>query len=125
VVAARAGERVRVMNQPVARYNPEDLERIIERDFEPSSVSVARALLSRYGQESWHREVLRVRMACLKCAEGDLAALKREVEDACCDYRDVLVAAEYPRYAGAKDDEGRKRSIEDDWRELQEWLNRK
>jgi hypothetical protein len=34
-------------------------------------------LLQRYGGEDWHREALRVRMACLKLADGDLAELER------------------------------------------------
>lgn len=59
------------------------------RDFAPQFIPRVKARLSRYGREDWQREVLRVQMACLKCANGDLDALEREVEAACSDYRDV------------------------------------
>jgi len=86
------------MRQPAGTYAEADLERIIARDFAQDSIPAVKALLSRYGKESWQREVLRVQMACLKCANGDLEALERAVENACCDYRDVLGPAEYPTW---------------------------
>jgi hypothetical protein len=82
------------IRQPAGTYTEADLERILARDFAPESIPQVKALLSRYGREDWQREVLRVQMACLKCADGDLEALEREVEAACCDYRDVLSPAE-------------------------------
>jgi hypothetical protein len=36
-------------------------------------------------------------VACLKLSDGDLARLKKYVEAATTDYRDVLAWAEYPR----------------------------
>jgi hypothetical protein len=63
-------------------------------------------------------------MACLKCANGNLKELARVVEDACCDYRDVLLAAEYPRYIRGKSQEAKRQAIESDWNQLQAWLNR-
>lgn len=87
------------MNQPVPSYKEQDLERVIAR------------------------EVLRVQMACLKRADGGLEAL--EIENACNDYRDVLAAAEYPRYLKAHGSEARQSAIESDWSQLQSWLNRK
>lgn len=65
------------MRQPAGTYAEADLERIIARDFAQDSIPAVKALLSRYGKESWQREVLRVQMACLKCANGDLEALER------------------------------------------------
>jgi hypothetical protein len=70
------------MRQPAGTYTEADLERIIARDFAQDSIPAVKALLSRYGKESWQRGVLRVQMACLKCANGDLAALERAVENA-------------------------------------------
>ena len=77
------------MNQPHGTYTEADLERIIARDFPPEAAGKLKELLSRYGQESWQREVLRVQMACLKCANGDFLELERAVGAACLDYRDV------------------------------------
>ena len=113
------------MNQPHGSYTEADLERIIARDFSSESIPAVRALLSRYGTEDWHREILRVQMACLKCANGDLQALEQEAEAACRDYRDVLSAAEYPSYFRARTPEAKDRAIEEDWKQLQEWLHRK
>jgi len=113
------------MEQQAASYTEADLERVIARDFAPQSIPQVKALLSRYGREDWQREVLRVQMACLKCANGDLEALEREVETACCDYRDVLSPAEYPTYRKARTPEAMQKAIENDWNQLQSWLNRK
>ena len=112
------------MTQPVGRYTAADLERIVARDFARESIATVKALLSRYGNESWQREILRVQMACLKCANGDLRMLQRVVEDACRDYRDVLSAAEYPKYSKAHTPDAKRRAIESDWSQLQSWLNR-
>jgi hypothetical protein len=113
------------MNQPHGTYTEADLERIIARDFPPESAGKLKELLSRYGQESWQREVLRVQMACLKCANGDFLELERAVGAACFDYRDVLAPAEYPTYHNARTEEARQKAIERDWNQLQAWLNRK
>jgi hypothetical protein len=72
-----------VIRQPAGTYTEADLERILARDFAPESIPQVKALLSRYGKEPWQGEVLRVQMACLKCANGDLGALERAVESAC------------------------------------------
>ncbi|HEV2431178.1 MAG TPA: hypothetical protein VGT43_06665 [Burkholderiales bacterium] len=114
-----------MMRQPAGTYTEADLERIIARDFAQDFIPAVKALLSRYGKESWQREVLRVQMACLKCANGDLEALERAVENACCDYRDVLGPAEYPTYYKARTPEAKQKAIESDWKQLQAWLNRK
>jgi hypothetical protein len=45
-------------------------------------------------------EKLRVQLAILVLAEGDLAAVERLVADANTDYRDILFWAEYPVEAG-------------------------
>lgn len=113
------------MDQPHGTYTEADLERIIARDFAPDSIPAVKDLLSRYGQEDWQREILRVQMACLKGANGDLKALEREVSVACMDYRDVLSAAEYPTYYRARTPEAKEKAIEKDWNQLQSWLHRK
>lgn len=112
------------MRQPAATYTEADLGRVIARDFAPQFIPRVKALLSRYGREDWQREVLRVQMACLKCADGKLEALERAVNDACHDYRDVLGPAEYPSYDKARTPEAKKKAIESDWKQLQAWLNR-
>ena len=112
------------MDQPHGTYTDADLERVVARDFAPASIPAVRELLSRYGREDWHREVLRVQMACLKCANGDLRRLEGAVATACRDYRDILSDAEYPTYRKARTPEAKDKAIERDWKQLQSWLNR-
>ena len=112
------------MSQPVPSYSQEDLQRIVARDFAPAQASQVMAILERYGNESWQREPLRIRMACLKCASGNLERLAHYVEMAEEDYRDILLEAEYPTYARAKDLAAKERAISNDWSQLQAWLTR-
>lgn len=58
-------------------------------------------MLTRYGTESWEREVERVHLAILKLAEGRLETLPECVEAAKRDYRDVLYWAESPELSRA------------------------
>lgn len=62
-----------------------------------SDRSLAEDVLSQYSK--W--EELRVRLAVLKLAEGNLDKLERNIALAQQDYRDVLAAAEYPNTFGA------------------------
>jgi hypothetical protein len=103
------------MTQPVPAYSHEDLQRVVVRDFAPEQVFQAMAILDRYGDESWQREPLRVRMACLKCASGNLDQLAHSVEMAGEDYRGILSEAEYPTYAYAKDESAKEKAISNDW----------
>lgn len=52
--------------------------------------------LQRYGVESYEREHERVRLAVLKLAGANVDEVRRFVDAACGDYRDVLAWAEYP-----------------------------
>ena len=113
------------MDQPVPSYGVGDLDRIIARDYPENVRAEVAAVLAAYGNESSPVGALRVRMACLKLAGGDLGKLKHFVDDALRDYRDVLAGAEYLSYLHAGSAEEREAAIEDDWHELQEWYARK
>ena len=112
--------------QPTPQVTPEDVTRILKRDFAPTELAAATALLERYGGEDCQRETDRVRLAVLKLAAGDLRRLATEVESACGDYRDVLAPAEFPRYLDHDgkfpDDALRREVIDADWQEYQSWL---
>lgn len=58
----------------------------------------ARGSLRRYGAQSWHKDLDRVRLAVLKLAGDDLTAINRHVDEAAVDHRDTLAAAEFPSY---------------------------
>ena len=112
------------MKQPVAKYTNEDFDRIVQRDYPAETHEDVRNILGEYGNEKWQIDPLRVRMACLKLADGDLHSLRKCVRDACGDYRDVLAWAEYPAYMRAHGQNEQEKAIHQDWAELQQWLHR-
>jgi uncharacterized protein (UPF0335 family) len=101
------------------------------RDFPADRASEVLALLDGYGTEDWHSEPDRVHLAVLKFAAGSIERLRSEIENAKCDYRDVLGEAEYPGYMkrlfriGKLPADERQRIVEADWRQYQDWLNRR
>ena len=117
-------------SQPTPNVSSADVERVVRRDFPADRVAEVLALLGEYGTESWHSEPDRVRLAALKLASGSIEMLRQEIEVAKCDYRDVVVGAEYPDYlkrvprSGALPPEQEQRIIDTDWRQYQDWLTR-
>ena len=115
-----------MMEQPVSNGTQEDVERIVRRDFLPSAIDAAFDLLNSYEPPSTERPA-RLRLAALKCANGDLAKLKHELEEARYDYRNVLIRAEYPinaklRMKGTQQEYDE--SIRQDWKNYNDWLTR-
>jgi len=102
----------------------------VRRDFRPSEVDAAFALLNSYETTPFKERPARVRLAALKCAEGDLAKLKCELQEALVDFRDVIIAAEYPSYgeltaqSQKPSPEALEESIREDWKQYSEWLSR-
>jgi hypothetical protein len=89
-----------VAQQPAYRPQPGDLERKLADCFPDEGLRVAaRAQVMRYGRQTWHHEVDRVRLAILKIAAGDLLAIDKTVALAEEDFRAVLTKAEYPAYS--------------------------
>lgn len=111
--------------QPVPTYSEEDLSRIVAREFRGRQGAEVMRILAQYGVEDWQHETLRVRMACLKLAAGDLVRLRAAVAAACGDYRDVLASAEYPRYLRAHNADATRDAVALDWQELRDWLHRR
>lgn len=72
-----------------------DLDRIIRRDYPHHPETEIWEILHRYG----HSEAHRIYAAALKEGDGDLSKLERAIELANLDYRDLLMAAEYPNQA--------------------------
>ena len=82
--------------QPVPDVTPEDVERIVRRDFPADQNSTVATLLDEYKKA--HSDSARVQLAALKLADGSLKKLSISLESARRDYRDVLVGAECPNY---------------------------
>ncbi|HTM37726.1 MAG TPA: hypothetical protein VL156_13315 [Terriglobales bacterium] len=116
--------------QPVPRVTPADIERVVRRDFAETEVDAALAILAEYGPQAWHREPARVRLAALKLANGSLEGLRRAVDRAKLDYRDVLAPAEYPKFTEFGLRARRLRSrvqqqiFSDDWQQYERWLKK-
>lgn len=117
--------------QPVPNVSATDVERIVRRDYRPQEVASVLDDLTEYGKEAWHREPLRVRLAILRLAAGDREALRSHLEVAKRDYRDVLAGAEYPNYLrrvpASEDlaDQEKQKAINQDWRQYQNWFEKK
>jgi hypothetical protein len=71
------------MRRPIPGYREDDLRHIVNRDYPAEARAQVHDILSSYGNERWRHESLRVHMACLKLANGDMAGLRRYVRDAC------------------------------------------
>jgi hypothetical protein len=71
-----------------------------------------------------------VRLAALKLANGSLEGLRRAVDRAKLDYRDVLAPAEYPKFTEFGLRARRLRSrvqqqiFSDDWQQYERWLKK-
>lgn len=100
----------------VKRYFPnEDEEKII-------------GILNLYGKETSEREWERVQIAILKLSDGNLEKLRKNVEIAKSDYRDVLAYAEYAEEMGKdtwrmSDKEEVRRIRERDRQQYLDWLH--
>jgi hypothetical protein len=98
-----------------------DLDRIIRRDYPHHPETAIWEILNRYG----HGEAYRIYAAALKEGEGDLSKLERAIELANLDYRDLLMAAEYPNQA----QQGYSAStspeiVEADWSQYSDWFKK-
>lgn len=82
------------MEQPIAKVNLDDIERILKRDFKGDE-DKALEMLKNYKDNETHR----VWSAILKLSNCDIKKVREYVELAKADYRDVLALAEYPKYS--------------------------
>lgn len=116
--------------QPTPDVTRSDVERIVRRDFPLEQFAEVMAMLNEYGVESWQREQPRVKLAALKLADRDLHKLRIVINDAKCDYRDVLSGAEYPDYSkkctGLRRPpaEEQEQIIERDRKQYESWLRK-
>ena len=125
-----AAEEIGRTHQPVPQVTEADVARLVQRDFAPGDVAAALAMLGEYGHQSWHNEVVRVRVAVLKLAGTNLKELRRHLKVADRDYRDTLAAAEYPVYMRSispteKNDLKQQLAVNSDWHQYREWFERK
>ncbi|NND02849.1 MAG: hypothetical protein HKN91_08680 [Acidimicrobiia bacterium] len=115
--------------QPAHQPEPGELERKLSDLFPNERLrDAARSALSRYGRESWHQEIERVRLGILKLAGPHLTQIDKQVDAASVDYRDTLAAAEYPAYSQLTpgidpQDAAAQEAIAADLQQYLDWLN--
>lgn len=80
------------MENDAAKLSP-DVMVTVERQFAPEHQGTVTQLLATYGQRSFERDVEPVHKAILQLASGDVERLRRLVDLAKRDYRDVLAWA--------------------------------
>ena len=113
------------MMQPTPKVSRADVERVVRRDFPPDAFSEMLQVLDEYGATDHQREKARVQLAVLKLASGSKEKLRREIEEAKFDYRDVLSPAEYPGYSFEVSKLPKKEQqniIDADWKQYSDWL---
>jgi hypothetical protein len=113
------------MEQPVPNVSSSDLSRVVERDFPIEVRAEVASLLDAYRDN----EAVRVKLAILKLADGDVSKVRHYVGAATQDYRDVLAWAEYPAFlhrGWSRDLPANKRDavIAADWEQYEAWLKR-
>jgi hypothetical protein len=119
------------VSQPTPNITRADVERIVRRDFPPDQFQAVVGILDEYGREDFHLEADRVHLAVLKLSSGSMDALRRHIEWAKSDWRDVLGPAEYPAYTKKMfridrlSDEEQRQIIERDWQQYENWLSKK
>jgi hypothetical protein len=127
---APQGTTSQAISQPIPQVTPDDVERIVCRDFMAEEYPAVTAMLGELRTARWHREPTRVQLAVLKVANGSLQKLRACIDSAKRDYRDALAAAGYPAYCkiGFRvrelPEKERRRIIDEDWRQYEEWLKR-
>jgi len=116
------------MEQKMPNISYSDIKRIVEREFPKLEFSEIETLLKMYQSES-EKGKYRVYASILKLSDGNIESVKRYVEKANIDYRDVIALSEYPNYLdnAFENDlpaEKKKQLIIDDWTQYEAWLNR-
>ena len=116
------------MEQKIPSITDSDIKRIVRREFPQFDFTEIEDILKMYKSES-DRGKNRVYASILKLSNGNIELVKKYVEKANKDYRDVIALAEYPSYSEhAFDDnlptEKKKQLINDDWKQYEAWINK-
>ncbi|HEV8284838.1 MAG TPA: hypothetical protein VGQ09_11050 [Chitinophagaceae bacterium] len=116
------------MEQKIPNISDHDIKRIIKRDFPQFEFSEIESILKMYKSES-EKGRNRIYASILKLSNCNIDLMKKYVENANKDYRDIIALSEYPNYSEyAFDDnlteEKEKQLITDDWIQYITWLNK-
>jgi len=116
------------LRQPIPDVTSEDVKRIVRRDYPDTAFEEVMSIVTEYTSR-WENDGPRVQLAALKLANGHRDSLRRWIDAAKLDYRDVLVPAEYPQYwkatsRGRSLSKNRHQLFESDRKQYENWLHR-
>jgi hypothetical protein len=116
-------------NNHMKKYNEKEILLRKLKDIFPNAEDRTKALdiLYEYGKEKHEQEPDRVRLAILKISENKLESIKQNTMFAKQDFRDTLVAAEYPDQSkkwSMQDGPKKQKLIKKDRLQYEEWLNK-
>ena len=116
------------MEQKVPNISDADIRRITKREFPQLEFTEVEDVLKMYEYESGKRKN-RVYASILKLSGGDIELLKKWVEKANVDFRDIISLSEYPNYTQyAFEDnlsvEKKRQLIIADWTQYEVWLKK-
>lgn len=116
------------MADNIPKVNSSDVLRVVERDFSDYDSEVIMEILKKYPEKG----ASRVYLAALKLSEGNIDELRKWIDVAKVDFRDVISPAEYPEFHKigftGVDKLSRQEVTKlknDDWIQYQKWLSRK
>ncbi|MDA9317121.1 hypothetical protein N9Q58_04315 [Polaribacter sp.] len=115
------------MEQKIPNIKDAVIKRIVEREFSSVKFTKIEGILKRY-QSRNSKGMNRIYAAILKLSNGNIELIKKYVEQANSDYRDIIALAEYPNYSKYDFDENlskekEKQLIDSDWKQYEIWLN--
>jgi hypothetical protein len=115
------------LRQPIPDVTADDVKRIVRRDYPDTAFGEVMSIVTEYASR-WESATPRVQLAALKLANGHRDSLRRWIDAAKLDYRDVLVSAEYPKYWKATSrsrslSKNRHQLFESDRKQYENWFH--
>ena len=116
------------MEQRIPDISDGDVKRISKRDFPQLELPAIESILKEYKSES-KKGRNRIYAAVLKLSNGNIELMKKYIEKANKDFRDVIALSEYPNYSkyafdNSLNEEKKKQLINEDWIQYETWLNK-
>jgi hypothetical protein len=116
------------MEQKIPDISDSDIERLIKRDFPRLEFSEIESILKMYGSTS-KKGRNRIYAGILKLSDGNIELIKKYVEKAIDDFRDIIALSEYPNYSEHAFDENlpeekEEQLINGDWMQYEAWLKK-
>jgi hypothetical protein len=116
------------MEQKIPSISDSDIKRIVQRDLPQLDFAEIESILKMYKSKSEEGRN-RIYASILKLSDGNIELIKKFVEKANYDFRDIIALSEYPIYSEhAFDDDlpeqKKNQFINDDWCQYEYWLNK-